>query len=97
MRKKKNKKIKIFIFQKKNEQIAKRVFDKSKFFIYNKGDILWKESFTMYNDAMNAIPDFVHVLLSWLEVIFGSLLEYLGILEYPSHEGTDINDENTEG
>ena len=51
----------------------------------------------MYNDMMNAIPDFVHVLLSWLEVIFGSLLEYLGIIEDPSHEGTDIGgDEVTE-
>lgn len=50
----------------------------------------------MYDDMMNAIPDFVHVLLSWLEVIFGSLLEYLGILEYPSHEGTNVGEENTE-
>lgn len=50
----------------------------------------------MYNEAMNSIPDFVHVLLSWLEVIFGSVLEYLGIIKYPSHEGTDIEGENTE-
>ncbi len=44
----------------------------------------------MYDEMMNSIPDFVHVLLSWLEVIFGALLEYLGIIEVPSHEGTDI-------
>ncbi len=50
----------------------------------------------MYDDMMNAIPDFVHVLLSWLEVIFGALLEFLGIIEYPSHEGTNVGGENEE-
>lgn len=56
--------------------------------------ILRKEFRSMYNDMMNAIPDFVHVLLSWLEVIFGSVLEYLGIIKYPSHEGTNVDSEN---
>ncbi len=51
----------------------------------------------MYNEMMNAIPDFVHVLLSWLEVILGTLLEGLGIIDVPSHEGTDVGgDEATE-
>lgn len=50
----------------------------------------------LYDEMMNSIPDFVHVLLSWLEVIFGALLEYLGIIEVPSHEGTDVGGEATE-
>lgn len=50
----------------------------------------------MYEDMMNSIPDFVHVILSWLEVIFGTLLEGLGIIKYPSHEGTDVGEENVE-
>lgn len=47
----------------------------------------------MYNEMMNAIPDFVHVLLSWLEVIFFSVFEYLGIITNSEHEGTDIDGE----
>lgn len=49
----------------------------------------------MYDDMMNRIPDFVHVLLSWLEVIFGSVLEYLGIITNSEHEGTDIEGDAT--
>ena len=49
----------------------------------------------MYDDAMNSIPDFVHVILSWLEVLFGSILEYFGIIWYPSHGGTDVGDDTT--
>lgn len=60
-------------------------------------NILRKEYFAMYDNMMNSIPDFVHVLLSWLEVLFGSVLEYLGIIEYSDHEGTNVNGENTEG
>jgi|GEM_PF-1542317 len=47
----------------------------------------------MYNEIMNTIPDFVHVILSWLEVIFATLLEGLGIIKVPSHEGTDVGGE----
>ncbi len=49
----------------------------------------------MYEEMMNAIPDFVHVLLSWLEVIFATLLEGLGIVDVPSHEGTDVGDDTS--
>ena len=29
-------------------------------------------------------------------MIFGALLEFLGIIEYPSHEGTNVGGENEE-
>ena len=41
----------------------------------------------MYDEVMNNIPDFVHVVLSWLQVVLSTVLEYFGIIKITSHEG----------
>lgn len=42
----------------------------------------------MYDEVMNMIPDFVQVLLSWLDVILTTLLQYFGIIATPVEEPT---------